>query len=169
MMKIKNPLNNKQSLYLLWVTILNQSQNASVTLDKTLELFRRLELNIVSPKFLKQISYEKLLYAVSKKPAIHRFPKNMANNLYLSIQYLFEEYGGNPCMIFENLDNFDELKIRFMEFRGIGEHKSDVAIDIFKNFIKKDDFTINERNNCASLFFTLDKEIYILNSLREQK
>lgn len=35
-MQIDNPLNNKQALYLIWATILNQSQSANSTLDKTL-------------------------------------------------------------------------------------------------------------------------------------
>lgn len=44
-MQIDNPLNNKQALYLIWATILNQSQSANSTLDKTLEMFQRLSLN----------------------------------------------------------------------------------------------------------------------------
>ena len=166
-MKIKNPLNNKQALYLIWATILNQSQSASLTLDKTLELFKRLDLNIVTPQALLKITYEKILDSVSKKPAIHRFPKNMSKNLYLSIDHIMGKYENEPALVFENLVDFSELKERLIEFRGIGEHKADVAINIFENFIQKDNFIIKKPNNCESLIVTLDKEIHILRGLRE--
>ena len=37
-------MNNNQSLYLLWATILNQSQSAETVLENTFELFKRLNL-----------------------------------------------------------------------------------------------------------------------------
>lgn len=37
-------MNNRQSLYLLWATILNQSQSAETVLKNTFELFKRLKL-----------------------------------------------------------------------------------------------------------------------------
>ena len=167
-MKTKSPLNSKQSLYFLWSTILNQSQSANLTLEKTLELFKRLGLDSFTPKVLLEITYQKILAEVSKKPAIHRFQKNMSKNLYLSIQTIAEKYENDPRKIFENLSSFSQLKKRLKEFRGIGDHKADVAIDIFKSFIQKDNVIINQTNNCQSLLLTLDKEIQILNSLREQ-
>ena len=167
-MKIKSPLNDKQALYFLWATILNQSQSANATLDKTLELFKRLDLEQVFPDALSKITFEKILNSVSKKPAIHRFPKNMSKNLYLSIQNIIQKYEKKPSLIFENLEDFCELKQRLMEFRGIGYHKAEVAADIFENFLKKDNFIIKKSTNCESLLLTFDKEIQILNSLKEQ-
>lgn len=167
-MKIKSPLNDKQALYFLWATILNQSQSANATLDKTLELFKRLDLEQVFPDALSKITFEKILNSVSKKTAIHRFPKNMSKNLYLSIQDIIQKYKKKPSLIFENLEDFCELKQRLMEFRGIGYHKTEVAADIFENFLKKDNFIIKKSTNCESLLLTFDKEIQILNSLKEQ-
>lgn len=167
-MKIKNELNNKQALYFLWATVLNQSQSANATLDKTLELFKRLDLEKVSPEALSKLTYEKILESVSKKPSIHRFPKNMSKNLYLSIQHISEKYEKKPSLIFKNLESFCVLKQRLMEFRGIGQHKAEVAVDIFENFLKKDNFIIKKSTNCESLLLTFDKEIQILNSLKEK-
>ena len=167
MMKIDNVLNNKQALYLIWATILNQSQSASITLDKTLELFHRLNLEDNFSDSFAKISYEKILESVPKKPAIHRFPRNMSENLCLSVQLINEKYESSPCRVFENLNSFSELKERLMEFRGIGEHKANIATDIFENYVKKDVFVMKDKNNCVSLFFTLGKEISILNSLKE--
>lgn len=166
-MKIKSPLNDKQALYFLWATILNQSQSADATLDKTLELFKRLDLEQVLPETLSKLSFEKVLDSVSKKPSIHRFPKNMSKNLYLSIQDIIQKYKKKPSLIFKNFEDFLNLKQRLMEFRGIGQHKADVAVDIFENFLKKDNFIIKKATNCESLLLTFDKEIQILNSLKE--
>lgn len=165
-MKIDSKLNSKQALYLLWTTILNQSQSANATLEKTLALFKRLDLNKVTPEILQKITYEKILDSVSKKPAIHRFPRNMSKNLYLSILQIIDEYEGNPCLIFENFSGFSELKKRLMEFRGIGEHKANIAASIFENFVQKDKFIMKKPSNCESLLLTLDKELQILNGLR---
>ena len=162
-MKIKSPLNDKQALYFLWATILNQSQSADATLDKTLELFKRLGLEKVSPEALSKLTYEKILDSVSKKPSI-----NMSKNLYLSIQDIVQKYEKKPSLIFKNFEDFLKLKQRLMEFRGIGQHKADVAVDIFENFLKKDNFIIKKATNCESLLLTFDKEIQILNSLKEQ-
>lgn len=167
-MKTKNPLSNKQALYFLWATVLNQSQSANATLDKTLELFKRLDLEKVSPEALSKLTYEKILDSVSKKPSIHRFPRNMSKNLYLSIQHISEKYEKKPNLIFKNLESPYELKQRLMEFRGIGQHKAEVAADIFENFLKKDNFIIKKSTNCESLLLTFDKEIQILNSLKEK-
>ena len=167
-MKIKNELDNKQALYFLWATILNQSQSANATLDKTLELFKRLELEKVLPETLSKITFEKILDSVSKKPSIHRFPRNMSKNLYLSIQDIIQKYEKKPSLIFKNFEDFLKLKQRLMEFRGIGQHKAEVAVDIFENFLKKDKFIIKKATNCESLLLTFDKEIQILNSLKEQ-
>ena len=70
-MKTKNPLSNKQALYFLWATVLNQSQSANATLDKTLELFKRLNLAKVSPEALSKLTYKKILESVSKKHSRH--------------------------------------------------------------------------------------------------
>lgn len=167
-MKTNSPLNDKQALYFLWATILNQSQSADATLDNTLDLFKRLQLEQINPETLLEITYEKILDAVSKKPAIHRFPKNMSKNLFSSIQLIIQKYEKKPSLIFSDLNNFEEFKKRLLEFRGIGQHKTEVAVDIFKNFLKKDDFTIKAANNCEALLLTFHKEIQILNKLKEQ-
>lgn len=168
MIRLKKDMNNKQALYLLWSTILNQSQVANGTLDKTLDLFERLNLNKNFLTFFKQSTYEKVLESILRKPVIHRFPNRMAEYLYFSIQFIIRKYKNNPYLVFENFNSFFELKTRLMEFRGIGEHKANIAVCIFKKFIKEEDFIINEKNNCSSLFFTLDKEMCILSRLKEE-
>lgn len=158
-------LNDKQALYFLWVTILNQSQKADVVLEKTLNLFERLGIKENFNKFYPLLTYEKIISAVTQKPAIHRFPKNMSENLFLSIENIKKNYSNKPCLLFQNFSELKEIKQRLLKFRGIGKHKADVAIIIFENFFRISD-SINNRNNCDTLFLTLDKELSIINSLK---
>lgn len=51
-------MNNRQSLYLLWATILNQSQSAETVLKNTFELFKRLNLLSDFDKEYKNLDYE---------------------------------------------------------------------------------------------------------------
>ena len=53
-------MNNNQSLYLLWATILNQSQSAETVLENTFELFKRLNLLSDFDKEYKTLDYEKI-------------------------------------------------------------------------------------------------------------
>ena len=61
-------MNNRQSLYLLWATILNQSQSAETVLENTFELFRRLNLFSNFDKEYKNLDYEK----IEKNPVIEK-------------------------------------------------------------------------------------------------
>lgn len=53
-------MNNRQSLYLLWATILNQSQSAETVLKNTFELFKRLNLLSNFDKEYKNLNYENI-------------------------------------------------------------------------------------------------------------
>ena len=53
-------MNNRQSLYLLWATILNQSQSAEKVLKNTFELLKRLNLLSNFDKEYKNINYENI-------------------------------------------------------------------------------------------------------------
>lgn len=85
-------MNNKQSLYLLWATILNQSQSAETVLENTFELFRRLNLFSNFDKEYKNLDYEKIEKNVATKPCLHRFPKNMSINIWYSVCTINEKY-----------------------------------------------------------------------------
>lgn len=82
-------MNNRQSLYLLWATILNQSQSAETVLKNTFELFKRLNLLSNFDKEYKNLNYENIEKGISTKPCLHRFPRNM------SILKQFREFEGN--------------------------------------------------------------------------
>ena len=141
-------MNNRQSLYLLWATILNQSQSADTVLKNTFELFKRLNLLSNFDKGYKNLDYENIEKCLTTKPCLHRFPRNMSMNIWDSVFVINEKYKGNPKEIFVKSNECDDVKSRLMEFRGIGEHKADTAIIILKIY--------EENKGLNSVFDELD-------------
>lgn len=127
-------MNNRQSLYLLWATILNQSQSAETVLKNTFELFKRLKLLLNLDKEYKNLNYEIIEKGITTKPCLHRFPRNMSMNIWDSICMINQKYKGNPKEVFVKSNVNGNIKGRLMEFQGIGEHKADTAIIILKIF-----------------------------------
>lgn len=164
-----NKLNDLQSLYLLWATILNQSQSAEQVLLNTIELFNRLGLKESFNEGFKNLSYEKIEKAMMMKPCLHRFPKNMSINLASSIYLINEFYDGCPSNLFDGYENETEFKRKLMQFRGIGEHKAETAMTILETYKK-----INTNRNvfnakCSGLYRTIGQEMEILDELGKEE
>lgn len=158
-------MNNRQSLYLLWATILNQSQSAEKVLKNTFELFKRLNLFSDFEKGYKNLNYENIERSITIKPCLHRFPMNMSINIWDSVCTINKKYKGNPKEVFEVFDGSDEVKNRLMEFRGIGEHKADTAIIILKIYNKSKGLNSVFDAKCTELYKTILQEIQILDML----
>lgn len=162
-------MNNKQCLYLLWATILNQSQSAETVLKNTFELFKRLNLFSDFDKEYKNLDYEKIEKNITTKPCLHRFPKNMSINIWDSVCMINEKYKGSAKEIFTNFNEINKLKDRLMEFRGIGEHKADTAIIILKIYTGNNDLNSIFDAKCRELYKTIGQEIQILDKLGDVK
>lgn len=158
-------MNNKQSLYLLWATILNQSQSAEVVLKNTFELLKRLNLILNFNEEFQSLDYKKVEGSISTKPCLHRFPRNMSMNIWDSICLINEKYGGMPERVFTNFSNISDVKERLMKFRGIGEHKADTAIIILQIYIGDSNFNNIFNAKCTELYKTVGQEIQILDKL----
>lgn len=162
-------MNNKQALYLLWATILNQSQSAEQVLLNTVELFNRLGLNEEFNEKYKKLDYKTIEEAMTQKPCLHRFPKNMSINLASSIYMIDKYYDGIPSGLFEKYDEPQEFKEKLMQFRGIGEHKAETAITIFQTYEKINNNRNLFRNKCGGLYKTIGQEMKILDEFGEDK
>lgn len=154
-------MNDKQSLFFLWATILNQSQDASKVLDNTIELFKRLDIDKNIEKYRK-LTYEEIEEKMTLKPSIHRFPINMSKNLFFCIKDIEDFFDGKPQKVFE-AEDINVIRKNLLNFRGIGEHKVDTAILVLLAFREQEvDFG---KNKCISLYRTIEKELNILNEL----
>ena len=158
-------MNNRQLLYLLWATILNQSQSAEIVLKNTYELFKRLNLLSDFDKGYKNLDYENIEKSITAKPCLHRFPRNMSINIWDSVCTINEKYKGNPKEVFELSNGSDYVKSKLMEFRGIGEHKADTAIIIFKIYNENKELNSVFDAKCTELYKTIWQEIQILDEL----
>jgi uncharacterized HhH-GPD family protein len=65
----------------------------------------------------------KLEAAFREKPAIHRFPGNMARRVQELAALVAGEYGGDAARVWKNASDGDELRRRISELPGFGEMK----------------------------------------------
>ena len=158
-------MNNRQSLYLLWATILNQSQSAETVLKNTFELFKRLDLISDFDKGYRNLNYEHIETCIATKPCLHRFPRNMSINIWDSICMINEKYHGNPKDVFVKSNKNSDIKSNLMEFRGIGEHKADTAMTILKIYEGKRELNSVFNAKCTELYKTIGQEMEILETL----
>jgi len=160
-------MNNIQSLYLLWATILNQSQDAEQVLQNTLELFDRLGLIKQFDKSYKTLDYKRIEEAMLKRPCLHRFPKNMTINLTSSLDVIEKYYDGIPSKVFKNYKDTQLIKEKLMQFRGIGQHKADTAMIILQTY-KNNTVDAIVNSKCGGLYKTIWKEMEILDKLGDE-
>ena len=66
---------------------------------------------------------ERLLEAFREKPAVHRFPGNMARRVQELAEVVTEEYGGDASRIWREAGDTAELKRRLEGLPGFGEMK----------------------------------------------
>jgi uncharacterized HhH-GPD family protein len=66
---------------------------------------------------------DRLLEAFREKPAVHRFPGNMARRVQDLAEVVTEEYGGDASRIWQEAGDTAELKRRIEALPGFGEMK----------------------------------------------
>ncbi len=69
------------------------------------------------------IDPEQLLDAFRQKPAVHRFPGNMAKRVQELCAVLAEEYGGEAARVWTDATDTADLKRRLEALPGFGEMK----------------------------------------------
>jgi uncharacterized HhH-GPD family protein len=73
---------------------------------------------------------EKLDGIFREKPAIHRFPSNMAKRVQAVSQFVVDEYGGDAAAIWADVRTADELFGRLTAIPGFGEYKARLTIGV---------------------------------------
>ncbi|AVZ73960.1 Fe-S cluster assembly protein HesB [Streptomyces lunaelactis] len=62
------------------------------------------------------------------KPAVHRYPGNMAKRVQVLCQYLVDEYGGDASAVWRDAATGDELLARLKALPGFGEQKAQIFL-----------------------------------------
>ncbi len=71
---------------------------------------------------------EDLEAAFRQKPALHRFPSNMAKRVQAVAQFIVDEHGGETTKIWDGIGSADRLVERLTAIPGFGEYKARLAI-----------------------------------------
>jgi uncharacterized HhH-GPD family protein len=64
--------------------------------------------------------------AFREKPALHRFPANMAKRTQSVASYVVDEYDGDPTGLWEGVDSGADLLARIKKMPGFGDYKARV-------------------------------------------
>jgi uncharacterized HhH-GPD family protein len=68
--------------------------------------------------------------AFRQRPAIHRFPGNMAKRVRQLCQVVTEQYGGDAGAIWRDVDSGRELAGRIGSLPGFGEQKTRITVSV---------------------------------------
>lgn len=85
-------------------------------------------LGHLDPKKIANMDPEEFLAVCLEKPAIHRFPKAMAERIQGVCQVLSDKYKGKAENIWRDVDDADEVFRRLRELPGYGEEKAQIFI-----------------------------------------
>jgi len=66
-----------------------------------------------------------------EKPALHRFPANMAKRVQTVAQYLVDEHDGDTTRLWSDAATGDEFMANLLAVPGFGEYKARVTIGVF--------------------------------------
>ena len=103
-----------------------------VTLQKAFsgpyELRRR--IGTLDAARIAQMDPEKLAAAFRERPALHRFPGNMAGRTQILCQTIVREYGGDAGRVWREAKSGRDLEARLLALPGIGEMKAKTLIAI---------------------------------------
>lgn len=76
------------------------------------------------------MSEEDLVEVFRQKPALHRFPANMAKRTRTLCAYLVDTYGGNAATVWASASSGEDLYDRIMDLPGFGEGKARTLVAI---------------------------------------
>jgi len=110
-------------LALLIGFVLDQQVTVQKAFSSPLELSKRLE-GTFDATAIATMDPDALVAVFREKPALHRFPANMARRVQEHCAFLASEYGGDPTAVWEGAKSGAELERRLLELPGIGEMKA---------------------------------------------
>ncbi|WP_411276974.1 HhH-GPD-type base excision DNA repair protein [Gaiella sp.] len=110
-------------LALLIGFVLDQQITVQKAFSSPLELSKRLG-GALDATAIAAMDPDALVEAFREKPALHRFPANMARRVQEHCAFLVRDYGGDPAAVWKGARDGAELERRLLELPGIGEMKA---------------------------------------------
>jgi uncharacterized HhH-GPD family protein len=90
----------------------------------------RERLGILDAKAISAMDAGVLDEAFRRRPALHRFPSNMAKRVQTLCSVVATEYGGDAGAIWRDVKDGEELWRRITALPGFGEEKSRITISV---------------------------------------
>jgi uncharacterized HhH-GPD family protein len=108
-------------LALLIGFVLDQQITVQTAFSGPLKLKRR--LGSLDARTIAASDPERLVQIFRERPAIHRFPRNMARRVQDLCAFVVERYDGEAARVWTEADDADDLRRRIEELPGFGEMK----------------------------------------------
>jgi len=124
-----NQLLGENPMALLVGLTLYQQVPVEKAFSSPLELQRRLG-DPLSAKAIANTDPERLEELFREKPALHRFPANMAKRTAAVADHIVDHYGGDPTVIWGGATDSKDLLDRIQALPGFGEYKATVTFTI---------------------------------------
>lgn len=87
-------------------------------------------LHGLDPQRIAAMDPEALEAVFREKPAVHRFPGNMAKRVQAVAGHVAEQYDGDTSAIWSDVADADELLARLTAMPGFGEYKSRIYLAV---------------------------------------
>jgi uncharacterized HhH-GPD family protein len=84
----------------------------------------------LDPQHIAAMDPEALEAVFKEKPAVHRFPGNMAKRVQAVAAFVSEEYDGDTSAIWRGVDDAGELLARLTALPGFGEYKARIYLAV---------------------------------------
>ena len=93
-------------------------------------LIIRQRLGTLDPNALARMESERVAAAFAKPPAVHRYPRSMAERVQRLCAVLSEKYGGDASAIWRDVADAAELRRRLTELPGFGAQKVTSVVSV---------------------------------------
>jgi uncharacterized HhH-GPD family protein len=118
----------RDPLALLIGFVLDQQVTLQKAFSGPLELRRR--IGTLDARRIADMPIAELEAAFKARPALHRFPGNMARRTQALCRAIVERYGGDAGLVWREAADARELRARLLELPGIGEMKAGTILAI---------------------------------------
>ncbi len=124
-----NELLETDPLALLIGMVLDQQVKMEKAFGGPYELKRRLGGRL-DVREIASMDPERLDGVFRERPALHRFPGNMARRVQAMAQAVVKEYGGDAASVWRDARDGDDLAARISRLPGFGEMKTKIMIAV---------------------------------------
>jgi len=122
-----NELLTRNALALLIAMLLDQQVPLERAFSAPRDLVRRLG-HEPSAEELATFDPEALAAVFSERPALHRFPKAMANRVQAVCQIITDRYADDPALLWSEASDGKDLLKRISELPGFGKMKAQIMV-----------------------------------------